>query len=241
MTHPIVRVTVIDTLVERLEQAVLDGEFPVGHRLPSETELAREHQVSRPIVREALARLRERGYIETINGRGTFVTRPGIDALAQSVLRRIREHKSDEFTVDQLYEVRAPVELEAVTLAATRIDTEGLAELERQLERMQRSTDDPEAYTAADIAFHLGIAESTGNPLFSILTSPLIDLIIHGIFQSVLHTHDGMISGIEEHGVILERLRAGDAKGAREAMAQHLAHSRDVHPGTVYGEVQLDR
>jgi DNA-binding FadR family transcriptional regulator len=92
---------------------------------------------------------------------------------------------------------------------------------------------DLSAYTAADVSFHLQIAEVTQNPLFSLLVTPLVDIIVHGMFESVQMEHEGMLSGIAEHEKILDRLRAGDAEGAKREMESHLARSRAVHPAKV--------
>lgn len=59
-----------------LRRAILDGGLPPGARLPSESELAREHEVSRITVRLALAALRKEGLVYSLQGRGSFVSRP---------------------------------------------------------------------------------------------------------------------------------------------------------------------
>jgi GntR family transcriptional regulator len=64
-------------LGEHLE-ARLGDEFPPGERLPSESELAREYDVNRLTVRQALADLGRRGLVEASQGRGTFVAHPPV-------------------------------------------------------------------------------------------------------------------------------------------------------------------
>ena len=63
---------VMRTLRERIEH----GEYQVGDRLPSETELAAALGVSRPTLRQALARLESEGLLRRIKGSGTFVSQP---------------------------------------------------------------------------------------------------------------------------------------------------------------------
>ena len=53
------------------------GEFPPGGRLPRELALAEEYGVAYHTVRRAMQVLRERGLVETLWGKGTFVTHPG--------------------------------------------------------------------------------------------------------------------------------------------------------------------
>src|SRR5215469_18294220 len=60
---------VIDELRRRIES----GEYPPGSLLPSEHQLSDEFQIARPTVVRALRLLRQDGWIETQQGRGSFV------------------------------------------------------------------------------------------------------------------------------------------------------------------------
>ena len=60
-------------LEEFLQQRVLSGDWPAGHRLPSEAELGRQFSASRTAVREAIRRLQGCGLLKTVNGSGTYV------------------------------------------------------------------------------------------------------------------------------------------------------------------------
>jgi DNA-binding GntR family transcriptional regulator len=65
------------TVVAReLRNAILQGHFADGRRLPTEAELAERHQVSRQTVRRAFLDLVAEGMVYRVAGRGTFVTRP---------------------------------------------------------------------------------------------------------------------------------------------------------------------
>ncbi|MFX7732112.1 GntR family transcriptional regulator, partial [Acinetobacter baumannii] len=55
---------------------IVDGEFAVGSRLPSERELSVQLGVSRPSLREALIALEVEGYIEVRMGSGIYVCAP---------------------------------------------------------------------------------------------------------------------------------------------------------------------
>jgi len=62
-------------LADELAGLIRDGTYPVGSRLPSEAELSEVYEVARPTVRQALARLREQGFIRTLHGRGSVVVK----------------------------------------------------------------------------------------------------------------------------------------------------------------------
>src|SRR5918994_190000 len=72
-------------IYEKLFERIVGGEFPVNARLPSETELARRFGASRPVVREALARLRDDGLIVSRQGSGSYVKRRPDQAVLQFV------------------------------------------------------------------------------------------------------------------------------------------------------------
>jgi DNA-binding GntR family transcriptional regulator len=63
---------------------ITSGELAPGARLRSERDLAEYYEVAYGTIRRATQVLRDRGLIETIQGRGTFVTAPGADGLHQS-------------------------------------------------------------------------------------------------------------------------------------------------------------
>ena len=59
-----------------IEAAILDGRYPTGSQMPSEPRLAAQFGVSRGTLRQALANLRQDGYLEAVPGRGSFVRSP---------------------------------------------------------------------------------------------------------------------------------------------------------------------
>ena len=113
-----------------MEDAISEGRFAPGDRLPSERHLAESFGVSRPVIREALRTLAGRGYIEIAPGRGAFVLRPsavqGADPLERQYLRR-------GATVRDLSEARLMLENEAAGLAAERASADDIADLEAAL------------------------------------------------------------------------------------------------------------
>lgn len=70
------RATLADSCLEVLLSAIQAGTYPAGSQLPSESQLAESLGVSRATLREALRLLQERGIIQRLHGRGTYVTDP---------------------------------------------------------------------------------------------------------------------------------------------------------------------
>jgi GntR family transcriptional regulator len=68
-------------VVEALKRDLLEGRYPIGSRLPTESELCARFDVSRHTVRDALRHLRADGLIASRQGAGTTVLQPGTPAL----------------------------------------------------------------------------------------------------------------------------------------------------------------
>jgi len=232
-TQKLARTTLIDALVVRLEEQIVSGEYPAGARLPGEEALATQLGVSRPVVREGLSRLRERGFLETLNGRGTYARLPTVDDLTTTLIRHIRVGSQDTYSVAELYEARTAIELTTARLAAARADESDLAELKEHLDRMRAGRHDPAAYTSADLGFHVAVANAARNPFLGMLLGPLATVIVQGIFRSSHASQDATACGIRGHGRILRHIENRDSAGAAREMTRHLAESQKLFPPEV--------
>lgn len=68
-------------LAEDLKQKIEAGELKPGDAIPSESQLSKQYQVSRMTVRQGVTLLAKEGFIESIQGKGSFVTVPRMDTL----------------------------------------------------------------------------------------------------------------------------------------------------------------
>ncbi|MHB1533388.1 MAG: FadR/GntR family transcriptional regulator [Acidimicrobiales bacterium] len=223
---PIERSALFDQIAARLEELVLSGELKMGSKLPSEGALAIHFGVSRPVIREALAQLRERGLIETLNGNGTFVRQPDSEHLADVLLRHLRfAMTDDESVIANLYEARTAVETMAAHLAATRASEQDRAAILGQLDAMRESRGDPASWTRADLGFHVAIAAGSRNPFLTALLTPLTRIMEQSISES--HSDpEAVMSGLASHQAIWAAIQEGDGDAAAAAMRSHLADSR---------------
>lgn len=60
-------------LMRQIRGRIISGEYPVGSRIPSTTELVEESEASRPVVRRAIDQLKAEGILEGHQGKGVFV------------------------------------------------------------------------------------------------------------------------------------------------------------------------
>lgn len=197
------------------------GEFAVGTRLPSERELAQTMKVSRPSVREALIALEVEGLVEVRPGAGIFVCEPQ---------RPFPYHASSEGPLE-IMRARITIEGETAAIAAPKMRDADMRELERILDTMVPDPNPQGGYLPADRAFHLYIAEKTGNSVLVGIVAELFDARHSPLsLQFGKHFEDETTQklAIAEHRGVLKALASRNPKTAKQAMQRHLrnAHNR---------------
>lgn len=213
-----------EILFERMERAIKSGSYKADERLPSEVDLAAEFEVSRPVVREALKRLRDHGLIHSRRGAGSFVRSIG---LKQPLGFGQLENLAD---LETCYEFRLTLEPAAASFAALRHDPAALDEIGAALQQMKDATNRQVHREDADFQFHLAIAQAAQNSYFSIAMAALKDHIavgmrFHGI--SVKNEVHGLSRVFEEHEAIFQAIRQRDGQLAHDMMYDHLHGSRE--------------
>jgi DNA-binding FadR family transcriptional regulator len=156
------RQSLTSMLIEALTERIKSEQYQPGDQIPTEKDLIEEFNVSRTVVREAIANLKASGLVSTHQGKGAFVLEQGgvpsfriSDdklALAEDLLEAL--------------EVRIAIESEAAALAARRRTTEQLAAIQAACDAMDAALARGEETVALDIAFHRAIADATGNRHF---------------------------------------------------------------------------
>ena len=228
------RRSLADVVFDRLQRAIKSGAYRPDERLPTEHDLAAEFEVSRPIVREALKRLRDQGLIYSRRGAGSFVR---VIGLKQPLGFGQLENVSDLLNC---YEFRVTIGPEAAALAAERHDPGSLAAISAALEMMRDATNRSTHREDADFQFHLAIANAAENSYFSTAMEALKDHIAVGMRfhgASVKREASGLSRVFGEHSSIYEAIRDRDGAAARVLMRDLLIGSRErlferQRPGT---------
>ncbi|MCA9879533.1 MAG: FadR family transcriptional regulator, partial [Thermomicrobiales bacterium] len=163
-----------DAVVIDIASNVITGAFPAGSVLPTEQVLGERYEVSRTVVREALARLASVGLVEVRHGLGSVVLERTRWREIDPELLQIRTDAGliDDLLPD-LFDIRRMVELEVAERAARQRTPQDLAILAEIMERQRASLGEPEAYNAADIAFHDALIGASGNELLRVLIAPI--------------------------------------------------------------------
>jgi len=203
-------------LIAALEQ----GTWGVDERLPSETELAQRYAVSRPVLRQALGRLRAEGRIHSRKGSGHFVRDIApIEAFGFGALRNLPD-------VRQFLEFRCVLESELASQAARQQIPEAVEEIVRRHREFADAIKTGKVAIDEDIAFHLSIARATGNRFFLTTYSAAIQPIQFSI-RTLRELNDQPVAErfetiYREHDAVVKAIVAADPEGAREAMRAHL-------------------
>lgn len=203
---------------------IIAGRYSEGSKLPSETALAREFAVSRPVVREALAVLRDDGLIQSRQGAGSFVLRrPNDTMLRFAPIGSIAD-------IQRCFEYRAAVEPVAAALAAERWDNEDLELLQNALEALDRAVAEGVVGEDADLAFHKAIALASGNRFFVATMESLEDPTRTAMFLnrnlSLLDPAERLLRVQAEHVEVHDAIISRKADAAHDAMLRHIEAAR---------------
>lgn len=216
-------------LVINLRKQILEGNLTPGTKLPPAKEIEEKAGVSRSVVREAIAALKAEGLISSRQGVGMFVA----DAASQKPFSIDKTEFSSVEDAVYIVELRMSVELEMAALAAKNRTDEQMQAIWQALEAFSNEVLAGGDAMEQDLAFHLAIADASGNPYFgrfiryigqgAIPRRTLIseyDKLTREQYLSIIH---------EEHTAIARAIEDKEPQQAREATRAHLANSRDKH------------
>lgn len=213
-----------DVLAQKLREEIASGRMLPGERLPTENQISENYGVSRPIVREAIGRLKHDGLVRSRQGVGAFVAEPAMCATFRIDIADF----SDKEEVRNIIELLMAVESKASALAAQRRTKEDIVRIEKQLAAMQKAIENGDPGVEEDLAFHRAIVEATGNPFFRDL-SEFLDRRVRNFIRTA-RSNTARIGGLtqvvqDEHRRIFAAIVAGDAPAAHDAAETHLQNA----------------
>lgn len=210
---------IADVLIAQIRQ----GEFEVNDALPTERDLCSRFDASRPTVREALALVQHRGYLDAGGGRRPRARRPVLAEVLRNAGGSIRDILGDVESNAHLEQMRSFIEVGAVREAAIRAGTVDIARIRAALDNNRLAIGTP-AFAQTDIMFHRAIVAVAANPVI---------LTLHDMFVSEMlavrpaerdpAAHDRIVYA--EHRAIFDALIKGDVHASIDEMDRHLARS----------------
>jgi GntR family transcriptional regulator, transcriptional repressor for pyruvate dehydrogenase complex len=224
LAEPLKQMKLSEQIYNRVFGLIVSGEFPENSKLPTEVELAGRFRVSRTVVREALARLRDDGVVMSRQGAGTFVQRqPNQAILGFRPLTSISD-------ILRCFEFRVGLEGEAAFVAAMRQDTARIEDIARALEALETIVKQGAVGALADYDFHLAVANASCNPFFvSVMESlrPNIDFGMNLARNLSLRKPVSRVRQVQdEHAQVYDAIKKGDAERARQSMRGHIENAR---------------
>jgi GntR family transcriptional repressor for pyruvate dehydrogenase complex len=204
----------------RIEEMITSGQLQVGDRLPSELEMARQFDVHRSTVREALRVLAQRGLIEMRVGSGSYVSQVSPSVVAETMETYF---VSSESSYEDVAILRTLLEPGTAALAALRAEPEDLQRLEDALSKMEMAltTGDLDSQIAADAEFHLALTAASHNKLLLAIFSGILYVLQRALktgYNRPGKLRRDTVEVLNNHRALYAAIKASDPVRAIEQM-----------------------
>lgn len=218
MTRTSSALKLYESVTTAIAEAIAQGHFLPGQKLPSERELTETYNVSRATIREAMIALAIRGLVEARHNAGVFVAAVAPPPAPEPDL---------DIGAFELTEARKLIEGEAAALAARCITDEEVAQLYALLDDMKHDFEHDVMDDSADRDFHFKIVRATRNAALCMVVETLWDLrykapLTREIFRRARTV--GISAFVDDHRAVVDALRDRDPGAARAAMQAHLTN-----------------
>jgi Transcriptional regulators len=214
----------VEEVARELVSRIRSGEWQVDRRLPSEQAMAVQFGVSRTVIREAIARLKNEGLVTTRQGSGAFVR-----DWESSSLHLDPEISKSLKSVLFIAELRKGIEAEAAALAAERRTRKELVAIEKAYARVSETTRARGDSARADMGFHRAIADASHNPYYTAILDYLSQFLVQALRVSRGNEalREDFARQVEsEHLDIVDAIRRKDSSAARLAAQVHMDQAR---------------
>lgn len=214
-----------DVIEQELERLILEGTLAAGQKLLPERELAKQFDVSRPSVREAIQRLEAKGLLTRRHGGGTFVSERLWSSFSDPLLNLLSSHPETQLDV---LEARHALEGIAAYFAALRGTEEDFARIHACLDRIKDKQEihDLEAESVEVVEFLITLAEAAHNMILLHIVRSLVPLLEQNVLQNfkLLYRRPDVVEKVsKQRANVVDAIVAGEPEKAREMSHTHLA------------------
>ena len=210
-----------ERVAEQIQNLIAGQSLKTGDKLPNEFEMAKELNVGRGTIREAVKILVSRNILEIRRGCGTFVCeKPG---LTEDPLGLCFVSDKKKLTED-LGEVRIMIEPSMAALAAEHATAEEIKKIQELADEIESLIREGKSHMEKDIEFHEFLAVSSKN-----LVMPNLVPVIHSAIPLFIEQTDKELQGetIRTHRKIVNAIKKRDPKEAKAAMLEHLTINQE--------------
>ena len=215
------RESTLEVIVQQIKDQIKKGILKPGEKLPSERKLADQLGVSRASVREAIQALAFSGYLEVIQGKGTYILEMATQY--DEIVNFFSEFSN--YSLDYLMEARIMLEGEFARLAALNANQEEIDEIERVFNEIVNSKD-LNTFFVKDLELHLTIAGATHNPIMNGLTKIIVEMLYKETQKIIEISRDTRENTIETTRDLVQAIKKRNAEQAKELMSEHIRNIR---------------
>ena len=196
---------------------IVRGDLAVGSLLPKEDDLAKQYDVNRSVIREAIKLLEVHELVRPVRKRGTVVLDPlaTFSADVVSAMLRPEPNRVDLLVLQGVLEVRATIDAQMMELVCANRTKADLDALEEALERVQKSKGAIDAYMGAHADLSLCLARATHNPIYPMLVhwNRRVVAELADLFRPIFAGAEAHATGL---AMILQCIKKRDRVAARE-------------------------
>ena len=211
----------LEVIVQQIKSQIKKGILKPGEKLPSERKLADQLGVSRASVREAIQALAFSGYLEVIQGKGTYILEIAIKY--DEIVNFFSEFSN--YSLDDLMEARIMLEGEFARVAALNASQKEIDVIEKIFNEIAKSKD-LNSFVVKDLEFHLTVAKATHNPFMYGLMKIVGEMLYketHRIIGRSRYTRENTIETTRD---LVQAIKQRDAEKAKKLMAEHIRNVR---------------
>ncbi len=219
-----------DVIEQELERLIVEGTLVPGQQLPPERELAKQFDVSRPSIREAIQRLEAKRLLNRRQGGGTFVSEKMWTSFSDPLLNLLSNHSETQL---DLLEARHAMEGISAYFAALRGTEEDFQRIQDSIEQihLQQRQQDVEAEASKVVEFLVLLTEAAHNVVLLHIVRSLAPLLEKNVLQNLklLHRRPEVIEKVSKHRAsIVDAIVSGEPEKARELSHSHLAYIEET-------------
>lgn len=215
---------------QQLEFLILEGTLRPGEKLPPERELAKQFDVSRPSLREAIQRLEAKGLLLRRQGGGTFVQNNLWQSVSDPLSELLSSHPESQFNLLETRHALEGIAAYYAALRGTEEDFQRIRECHTQIEQA-RASGDLVAESEAVMHYQVAVTEATHNVVLLHLLccmGPLLEQNVRQNFELLYLSREALAQVSSYRAGIFEAIVAREPEKAREASHRHLAFIEEV-------------
>lgn len=219
-----------DAIEHQLEHLILTGTLRLGEKLPPERELAKQFDVSRPSLREAIQNLEAKGLLLRRQGGGTFVQSNLWKAFSDPLPELLAAHPGSQFDLLETRYALEGISAYYAALRGTDAELKQIGDSYQEIINTQQSGD-PQAKAEAVMHYQSAVTVAAHNVVLLHLLKCMAPILQQSVKQNfeLLYSRRESLERVSDHRAeILAAILARAPEKAREASHRHLAFIEEV-------------